>query len=102
MGMTTDMTSIPEWTLGDRLRRIRRDAGLDQRAMASRLGVSNVRYANWESDYNRPRDLLDITARVEREFRVPQWWLLGIAGSTSQYVTHEDRYVTADEFALAA
>lgn len=88
--MTAETLTIHEWTFGDRLRRIRRDAGLDQRAMASRLGVSNMRYANWETDYNKPRDVLDIAATLEREFRVPQWWVLGIPSATGQYITRAD------------
>lgn len=39
---------IPEWTLGDRLRKAREDAGMDQAALAEALGVSRATISNHE------------------------------------------------------
>lgn len=38
----------PEWTLGDRLRKAREEAGLDQAALADALGVSRATISNHE------------------------------------------------------
>jgi transcriptional regulator with XRE-family HTH domain len=56
METTTDLT----WTLGDRLRKARRAAGLSATEMAERLMVNRNSVSNWENDHNRPRprDLL--------------------------------------------
>lgn len=45
---------FPEWTIADRLRRIRRDTGLTQAAFAERLQVGEQRYSAWESGRNHP------------------------------------------------
>lgn len=39
---------IPEWTMGDRLRKAREEAGLDQAALAEALGVSRATISNHE------------------------------------------------------
>lgn len=44
-----------EWTLGDRLRRARRYAGLQSSDMARALGVSLNTISNWENDHFIPR-----------------------------------------------
>lgn len=42
---------IPEWTMGDRMRKAREVAGLDQRAFAERLGVSRQTVTNAEKGH---------------------------------------------------
>lgn len=81
MGMTT--THVPTWTLGDRLRRVRRDAHLTQAEFADRIGVERGRYSQWETDQvKQPRELTDVALAVEREFGVPAAWTLGIGHLT--------------------
>lgn len=48
-GSTIDLT-IPEWTLGDRLRKAREHAKVKQEAIATRLNVGVSSVSNWESD----------------------------------------------------
>jgi transcriptional regulator with XRE-family HTH domain len=77
-GMTAEPIQVPNWTFGDRLRRVRRSAGLNQIQMAERIGVTKAMYVSWETDYNLPRKILAVAARIELEFGTPQWWTLGI------------------------
>ncbi len=72
---------IPQWTLGDRLRRIRRDVRLSQHDFAARIGVGPKAYAAWEADKNRPGDVVAVAQRVQLAFGVPAHWTLGIDGS---------------------
>ncbi len=69
---------VPAWTLGDRLRKIRLTAGMDQRSFAGALGVTASRIASWETDRATPRDLVTLAKRVELLTRVPATWLLGL------------------------
>lgn len=39
---------------GEKIRRARKAAGLTQRQLADRLGVSNTSVSNWEKDLSRP------------------------------------------------
>ena len=57
---------IPEWTLGDRLRKAREVANLSREEMAARLAAAGIRTTtasvwNWENDVSRPRDVLGTT-----------------------------------------
>jgi transcriptional regulator with XRE-family HTH domain len=68
----------PEWTFGDRVRRIRRTAGLNQIEFAQRLGITHQRLSQWESDRNKPGDIVAVAKRIRQEFGVPVNWTLGI------------------------
>lgn len=46
---------IPEWTLGDRLAKARKKAGIKQQALADYLGVSIGSISGWENDERQPR-----------------------------------------------
>lgn len=48
------MTRRLEFTLGDRIRKARTAAGLDQRQLAAELGVNRNTLALWERDAHRP------------------------------------------------
>lgn len=69
---------IPHWTFGDRLRRVRREAGLTQAQMAARLGCGAKAYASWEIDVFSPRDGVAIARRLEALTGVPAAWILGV------------------------
>jgi transcriptional regulator with XRE-family HTH domain len=78
--MTTqaDESYIPEWTFGDRLRKVRRGTHMTQAAFARALDVGEKAYMQWEADNNRPSDIVDIAQRVERITGVPATWMLGL------------------------
>jgi transcriptional regulator with XRE-family HTH domain len=49
-----NMTTQPQFTFGDGLRRVRMDAGLGSEEMADLLVCSRYSVGNWENDKNRP------------------------------------------------
>lgn len=49
------MSRRHEFTLGDRIRKARTEAGLDQRSLAAELGVNRNTVALWEHDTAQPR-----------------------------------------------
>lgn len=69
---------VPTWTLGDRLRKIRRDLGLDQHELAAELGVKPSTLSAWESGRNTPDDPVGIARRLEEITSVPAAWTLGV------------------------
>ena len=71
---------VPEWTTADRLRRVRRDAELDQAEFAKRLGLKQQRYGAWEAGRNNPpmNEFVTVAKRIELAFGVPAAWLLGL------------------------
>lgn len=81
--MSTQATAgryVPQWTTGDRLRRVRRDTGLTQSGFAERLGVGTQRYSAWEGGRNQPplEEFVTVAKRIELAFGVPVSWTLGL------------------------
>lgn len=70
--------NYPEWTVGDRLRKARRSTGMSQRDFAARLGVREMTYANWESDYRHPTDLAVIARKIRTLTGIPVDWFLSL------------------------
>ena len=71
---------IPRFTFGDRLRKAREDAGLDQRTIAETLGVTSATISHWETGVNQPRDLFALVEKWAEITRVDRNWLLtGVA-----------------------
>lgn len=63
MALEAPAVQVPEWSLGDRLRKARVYAGIDRDEMAASLGVTPGAVSHWEGDRSRPRDLIDIVNR---------------------------------------
>lgn len=76
--------SLPEWTLADRLRKIRRDRHMTQEQIATELGIKAVTWSSWESDRTHPADVLGLAVNIERRFGVPAAWTLGILGTVER------------------
>lgn len=59
--MTTALTQggmIPEWTMGDRLRKAREAAGLEQQELAQKIGVARTTISNAEKGKVNPRQIV--------------------------------------------
>lgn len=65
----------PRWTLGDRIRKARTEAGLEQRELAARLGVNRNTLGMWEHDAASPNtaSLIAVAAVTETDLE----WLEG-------------------------
>lgn len=46
---------LPEWSLGERLTKARKDAGLDQAEMGALVGKSKAAISAWESNVSAPK-----------------------------------------------
>jgi len=67
---------VPEFTFGDRLRNAREIAGLEQRDMAEKFGVSSGSVSNWEKGVSQPRDVFAVAAVWADVTGVQRHWLL--------------------------
>lgn len=74
--------SEPTWTVGDRMWKARRNAGLEQADVANELGVSRALVSRWERDQSDP-GVLKLQAFAELT-GVPVGWLI----SDSRWSTH--------------
>ena len=66
---------VPVFSLGERIRKAREDAGMSQQQFGLALGVDRKTVGNWEGDRNRPRyrDLMMISSVADVSLR----WLAG-------------------------
>ncbi len=71
-----DSGFAPEWTMGDRLRKIRRRAKMTQAQFAGALGVADDTYGAWESDRNKVTDVVAVAKRIKVLTGTPVWWTL--------------------------
>ena len=55
MSTQTSSGGVPEWTLGDRLRKAREYAGLHQQQLADEIGISRRSVSAYESSDTPPR-----------------------------------------------
>jgi len=69
---------IPMWSFGDRIRKIRTDLGMTQVQFAESLGVTSNALAQWESDRNQPRRMVEVAEKIEELYKVPAAWVLGV------------------------
>lgn len=70
---------VPEWTFGDRIRKVRTELGLDQRELAEKLELKHSTLSSYESGRANPRatKLPAMAARLELISGVPRAWFLG-------------------------
>ena len=79
VSMTISMVPnrIPQWTFGERVRKVRRQSDLTQVEFAEKLGVTRAALESWESGRNEPRNIVDVAVRLEAITGVPRQWFLG-------------------------
>ena len=66
---------------GDKVRKLRTDQGLNQTALAQRLGVRKSIISAYESQMRMPS--LDMLIKIALEFSVSADWLLGLERTKS-------------------
>ena len=79
MKQTRHSPIVPAWTFGDRLRKARRQAHLEQSDVAALCGVSTAAVSAWENDDSKPRRLMAVAQLVAEATNVDQLWLLGLS-----------------------
>lgn len=86
MAATTSKLEPPTWTLGDRMAKARKTAGIGSTEMGERLGVTRTSVGNWESGRHVPSP---IVLRVwAEETGVPLWWLRGEPANIAREPSH--------------
>lgn len=93
---------IPEWSLGDRLRKVRRVTGFSQAEFAERLGENQKTYAAWELDTSAPRNVVALAKKVEMISQVPAVWVLGMDADASTHRRATGGYPHREQAPLAA
>lgn len=78
----------PQWSWGDRLRKIRRDiAGMSQADMAVLVGVPTPTYGTWEADRATPQQMVMelVASKIAARFpeSVSAAWLMGYGADGS-------------------
>lgn len=75
---------VPEWTFGERLRKVRREVRLTQEAFSRRVGLNDRTLAAYETDFRAPghRELMRIARTIEREFDYSSEWIVMGDGPT--------------------
>ena len=87
-----DARRIPQWTLGDRLKKSRLTADLEQKDVADKLGYTRQMVSNWEHERSAPTAAVII--ELARLYSVDIAWLLegdravrAASASTSRYAS---------------
>jgi len=68
---------VPTWTPFERLRKVRRESGLNQNEFAAVLGVKPSTLGAWETGRNPIPDVLTLSETIEREFGYSKYWFRG-------------------------
>lgn len=68
--------NVPQWTIGERLKKAREDAGLDQEQLAARIGIHPNSVSAYEKNKREhPKRL--VVREWARVTAVPEWWIWG-------------------------
>lgn len=98
MTEATSPATVPQWTLGDRLRKAREHAGLKQTDMAAEIGIGRSSIINYESDKAAPpRPVLVAWAL---RCAVPYEWLTGEPVFRRRGGLKKARYSTLETWAI--
>jgi len=75
MTVQVEAGNVPEWHVGDFLRKARENAGLEQAQLAADLGISRNTVTNYERGKVKPRRAVVMAWAMRTG--VPVWWLEG-------------------------
>jgi len=84
-------TMIPTWTLGDRLAKARKIAGLNTLELADKLGISRNTITNYEKGHTHPSRAIILA--YESVTGVPAWWI-----EDGEDAEHAEEPVTQREY----
>ena len=82
-----------KYEIGGRIRLYRKQSGLTQEQLASKINVTKSRVSNWEQGINRPD--ADILADICRALNVSPSDLLDVHLSTDELTDHERKVIRA-------
>ena len=82
-----------KYEIGGRIRLYRKQSGLTQEQLASKINVTKSRVSNWEQGINRPD--ADILADICRALNVSPSDLLDFHLSTDELTDHERKVIRA-------
>ena len=82
-----------KYEIGGRIRLYRKQSGLTQEQLASKINVTKSRVSNWEQGINRPD--ADILADICRALNVSPRDLLDVHLSTDELTDHERKVIRA-------
>lgn len=82
-----------KYEIGGRIRLYRKQSGLTQEQLASKINVTKSRVSNWEQGINRPD--ADILADICRALNVSPSDLLDVYLSTDELTDHERKVIRA-------
>ena len=83
----------PKYELGERIKKLRKDLGISQKELASRIGVSNSRVSNWEQGINRPD--ADILPKLCSALQTSPSLLLGLRLTKDELTEKEWKVIRA-------
>ena len=78
-------------TLGQRIQKGRKEAGLSQEELAEQLGVSRQAVSRWENDNGYPE--MEKIIRLSQIYQVSLDYLVGKLFGTSKIKVYENRYL---------
>lgn len=76
INVASDTRVRPSWTLGDRIRKARSEAGMSQADLADALGVNPKTVARWEAGHTQPT-LEDLDRTSDATNVDARWLVLG-------------------------
>ena len=82
-----------KYEIGGRIRLYRKQSGLTQEQLASKINVTKSRVSNWEQGINRPD--ADILADICRALNVSPSDLFDVHLSTDELTDHERKVIRA-------
>lgn len=79
--------ALPRWSVGDRLAKARKHAGIGSQQMADKLGCSRTTISNYESERSPvPKSVVIAWSTLTR---VPEWWIVGDDGNDNSVILPE-------------